>query len=571
MMVMLAHLPRDVLDEILAEVVKHHSSDDGSTRGLAAYASVCEYWRDFFESMTFRNLLLAHTDLGDFEIYLDPSTNRRRFVKHIALTVQLPGPAEALSSLELDPNSTALYDAKRISQKRMTYALRDLLLALSKWDIKEDGGGQGLTLELGAYSPVESTVRFLGGLAPVNGRETNRLYSKFLESGTYDARRDPDVELLEEFRAPPPGEESNWNWAMRRLVGDPSLRLDFGGLLPLEHHSREFATAAVVTKLLVRLRYFRNLSPMMMGRLLTVLPRVRDVHWERWCHASPRQDRAWSHEAALILQQSLPASVKNLTIFAESDTAFHQRRGITASGAKVSDLVDSVFDRSTDLEDLSISFLIDAVDFFGLFPSQLLPADSDDRWSSLTSLALTSTVLTSESDAVVNKLLQSAARAAWFMPSLRVMEVWDRRGRHAAIFRYQVTDRVTTLAWKGTWELGITPTTKKAWVTVVAKHGSGMSRLGVEIGRFPEEDLERCGFVYGHLELRERILHEVSIHQVEEVEKMEGRDIDDGNDTDSDTGSDIEDWTDDSDTGDETYASINIDPGHTVHINIASA
>src|SRR5690606_11013699 len=110
--------------------------------------------------------------------------------------------------------------------------------------------------------------------------------------------------------------------------------------------------------------------------------------------------------------------------------------------------------------------------------------------------------------------------AAARMPELQVMELWDRRGGEAAVFRYKAVDRRGVVSWRGTWAPVIHRETLKAWGDVVTSGGRTAHELEVEISGFPREDMKERGFVFKHLELKDRILHRVSVQQVEAQDKV---------------------------------------------------
>lgn len=66
------------------------------------------------------------------------------------------------------------------------------------------------------------------------------------------------------------------------------------------------------------------------------------------------------------------------------------------------------------------------------------------------------------------------------------------------------------------------PETLAAWRDVVSQRGGGTHSLQVEVGSFPHSETREKGFVFKHLELKDRILHDVSIRQVEEQDKVGG-------------------------------------------------
>lgn len=512
-------LPAEIRHAILGRLAEAHSND-GPTRGLAKYASVNREWQDFFEPKIFHHFILDPCDVPQFEAVVRPQ-GRKKLVKHVLLQVGLTHRDEIVHALQLYPTPGSLLNAEKKCDRRFSHALWYLLRVLSKWDARESAG---LTLELGTYSPFENTARELWDYErDDNGKGTTDCYARFLENasvGDYPLSEDPIVELMDVFSKPEGSDlgDGAWKWVLAKVIGRRALRLDLEAAGP--DGELALPQVPVVTDFLVRLRSFRNFDPEGLGKILQSFPAIRDVHVERWRHGDGRLDSRWDRRVGRMLARDLPASARNITLFDEFDTAFHQQPSKMADAQPVPHLARNVMAASRRLENVAVSFLIDARDFFEPFSSGPSRRKGRAEWKHLESLALTSSVLTSGSDGAVNELLQAAAAAVMKMPKLQTLELWDRRCGEAAVFRYKAVDRRATISWKGTWDLELTKDTLKAWDDVVMRRGNGKHELQVEAGGFPEEDMKERGFVFKHLELKDRILHHVSVHQVEAQDKV---------------------------------------------------
>lgn len=115
------------------------------------------------------------------------------------------------------------------------------------------------------------------------------------------------------------------------------------------------------------------------------------------------------------------------------------------------------------VESLSVSFIVDAVDFFSISPPS--------TWSNLTTLVVTSPLLAPAThDSETTKLLQAAASAAHHMPKLKTMEIWNGLEGLAALFRYEFAknDREpSVITWRATWPLVLQTEVIEAWKEVV--------------------------------------------------------------------------------------------------------
>jgi hypothetical protein len=117
---------------------------------------------------------------------------------------------------------------------------------------------------------------------------------------------------------------------------------------------------------------------------------------------------------------------------------------------------------SLHLKTLSASFMVDAGYFFAA-------RQRSWTWDLLTSLALTSSTLTNDTNPMdINNMLQSAAAAALKMPNLDTIEIWNGRRGLAMVFRYErARDRQpATITIRGTWEFELAPAVRQAWDAV---------------------------------------------------------------------------------------------------------
>lgn len=157
---------------------------------------------------------------------------------------------------------------------------------------------------------------------------------------------------------------------------------------------------------------------------------------------------------------------------------------------------------SLGAQSLSVSFMVDARDFFSILPS---------TWCNLTHIALTSPCLSPEtSPAIIMNLLQSAAFAAHRMPKLKAMELWNGLAGVAALFKYEVipSRRSSVLTWRATWSLTLEGAALNAWEKVVG------DRINVVYESLVPGEVKSPMDAVVSLKLSEMIIRPVSLRQV---------------------------------------------------------
>lgn len=177
-----------------------------------------------------------------------------------------------------------------------------------------------------------------------------------------------------------------------------------------------------------------------------------------------------------------------------------------------------------ELEHVSASFLVDAIQFFRVDPYS--------EWQKLKSLRLTSGLLTPDVDSAdVEDLLQAAAAAAIKMPRLETMEIWNGRKALAGLFRYHAsrTSRRAIITWRGTWRLNLSSAVTQAWEDAVAKlHGSEDLHLLWVQEEVDVDAIKSHGDAIHHLNLSEHVIRPVSLQQIlREQEALKGVPTDD--------------------------------------------
>ncbi|KAM0339387.1 hypothetical protein ACHAPU_010952 [Fusarium lateritium] len=162
--------------------------------------------------------------------------------------------------------------------------------------------------------------------------------------------------------------------------------------------------------------------------------------------------------------------------------------------------------RSRKLEQLSVSFMIDARHFFNSCKASF-------TWPRLKSLMLTTPVMTRGDPEKVLMLLGDAALVAQRMPRLEIMAIWHCSGKKAcvAIFRRNqrsVARTGATLTWRGSEHLDLSREVVEKWQKVI-----GDEPLLVRNERV-DGDIDSHGDAIHHLGLPEGIIDPRSLGQI---------------------------------------------------------
>ncbi|EWG46896.1 hypothetical protein FVEG_16031 [Fusarium verticillioides 7600] len=108
---------------------------------------------------------------------------------------------------------------------------------------------------------------------------------------------------------------------------------------------------------------------------------------------------------------------------------------------------------SLSLETLSLSFFVDALDFFG-------QCREDWLWADLRSLTLTSLFLTCNGDSVkIHGLLQTAAQ----MAKLERLIIWNGGANEACAFTYRKQQHIASVTWQAKGGTKLNPEVYSTW------------------------------------------------------------------------------------------------------------
>ncbi|KAK1638033.1 hypothetical protein BDP81DRAFT_448140 [Colletotrichum phormii] len=425
-----ASLPPELQLHILEHLANAHGSPTLPRRGIARFASVSKDWQEFFEETTFKCFVLRLRDLIPFRQHTQ-SPRRRGYVRHICLRLVEPDPEDE------DP-------AIPWNQSRSPFGPATLYLwdTLSSWGVQESR--EGLTLEISSH-----TLAGLSTYANCMPKDDVNHYSKHLETGNLAQYDD-----IEPFGHTGPLWFTHIGQSTSMLSGAVQSLFSYDVRLG----RIRLPSVQVVTKLLTRRANTRNLRPDSLDQIIKSLPRLKEIHVERWRLRSEYEERRWLKEH------------------------------------------------------LALRFIVDADEFLNNalgFPKL--------KWLSLTAEVFRGESRDSDIEIErrikIKTLLLLAALAACRMPKLELMEIWNGRNGQASLFRYKIATGVAEITWKSTYgDVIVDDDVVKAWEATARVHGR--SDLRSSVTRLEDGHYRYYGSLLPHLESKEHFIHEVSAAQM---------------------------------------------------------
>ncbi|KAG7106846.1 hypothetical protein HYQ44_013824 [Verticillium longisporum] len=179
-------------------------------------------------------------------------------------------------------------------------------------------------------------------------------------------------------------------------------------------------------------------------------------------------------EHSLMFQQSLPATVKTLTVFEDFNEKIAETLARSERLAwyrcvaryRIADPgLGAIFaSKSLKLERLSVSFLVDAEDFFDSCIKE------QGTWRQLETLALTVRLFQEgKPHQEINDLLLKASEIAVRMPKLRTMVLWNGTRGNACAFMFQAMEGCAIITWRSTWDLEISRRVEEGWEPLASR------------------------------------------------------------------------------------------------------
>ncbi|KAI3535884.1 hypothetical protein CABS01_00789 [Colletotrichum abscissum] len=461
------------------------------TSGWGACASVCKEWQAILEKESFRQLKLQASCLDDIEAMI--SVKQAKLVRHIWLNIELK-PYTCRSCQTTESSSWACEDGRMARR-----AITKLFSILSQWPVVE---GAELTLELSFQSPSDKEHCFknlyFGGV----GEDEDLKFDR-------PGHRLPHLDSKHSFH------DSQHGWMNGRQVDAPNGNSFSRIFQPLHLTFKEgLPQVKAITRFVLRRQCRRWIEPRVLGFLFDKLPRLQSLIYEPWQSLDKMaQDLIWDSEYLRLIESHLPKALKKISVFEETNeeyiTSFRPISPITAPDIIriTSPTVSAAFaKRSLSLEQLSVTFLIEASDFFQ-------SRQKDWVWSHMRFLTLTSRILTQTENLRIENLLRNAATTALSIPHLHTMVLWNGRKGEAFKFFYHAKSSYTCIGWQGTWDWKLTPSVIRNWQRVADQN----TRHDLKV--IPEPLITTSIDSHAHaielLDLPSEVVHPVSLLQMQ--------------------------------------------------------
>ncbi|GAB0138564.1 hypothetical protein EsDP_00006794 [Epichloe bromicola] len=442
---------------------------------LARFATVSREWQRIIESRNFARIRLTPSRIAE----LDVMTRRNRGrVRYLWLC------------LELERYGCSPPEEKTIVMK----AFQDLFSVLRVW---EPNGFLSLDVSVYSTSDAEHCFKYMTAEPDPPNKSSHDQRQEALSISMEALRR--AFEHVSKFeKVEDEGEEYEW-WRQLPLV-------------------------TAVTRLLIRPQARRRWQPRALVKILALLPRLRELHYEPWREGEDSDQESIDNDFLHLLNSPAIKALRKLVIFENFGPhyayASHYAHSLQFPPALQDHaslirppnpaLSEALAMVSRNFESISGAFMVDAGHFFSLDGYQF-----GKRWPNLKTLVLTSQLLAPDkSQASIMNMLHEAASAAMHMPQLETMTIWNGRKKLAALFKYERTrgHQLSTVTWRGTWHLNLSPSVIKAWEAVAARH-SGYG-LDVVHESLDGDDVMSHGDAIAILKLPEPVIRPVSLQQI---------------------------------------------------------
>ncbi|KPM34798.1 hypothetical protein AK830_g11773 [Neonectria ditissima] len=387
----------------------------------------------------------------------------------------------------------------RPNNRIFTSSLRRLLKVLSLWEPNHQGK---LSLEVSAYSPSDKQHCFPFGL------DFEELTQYRLEE---DLRRSPS---LVEFRHQMLSDDiTKWTRIPLHQIHPSIGHIQRLQGTPLElHKCPTLPKAPIVESFCIRHHFYRGTALHTLARLFREsLTDVAFFRFERWMAIKFKQEADFFDDLQKYLVPAFPQSLKRFYFnqWAKWGRGCHS---IIQGGDIRTSITKAMVASCSHLTEICPPWQVITHQFLNeLCIAKTRPAEEPK----LELLCLESKVLVPSRN--FTPMLLLASKAAWSMPRLRVLELWNAGSEFGFIFRCNLDPNRVTITWRSS--RGGDPLAAevvKAWNTVVSERAL---HLEVKTESFKEatkkDNLLDGKSIYHHLELSRLAIDPVTLARFE--------------------------------------------------------
>ncbi|KAF5658539.1 hypothetical protein FCIRC_12871 [Fusarium circinatum] len=444
-----AFLPQEIRRMILEEISRQNRWSRAST--------VCKEWHTIVASKNLNRLELNRASTQGLEKVI----MQRHLIRQIYLNMELPD-----YYCTQCRNYSHLFDPSMLTKE----ALQSLTKALAAWEPTHH-----VTLELNAYSPGDPNHCFKNHLYGFEHENHENLLEK------QEAWDDPDHGWFEGKQKEPPKTSAIQQLFITAIA---------------EVGSASSPKVPAVKGVVIRRQMRRKIDRSALSKLLKQFPNLESITYEPWrvlLHRPNENDLSCGKQDQMLLVglPTWPQHVRSVTIFEDFNEqmmeairsnpvpTFGNESFQVETRRRTNYRMGEAFAvRSRSLEHLSVSFMVDARDFF---TSCKMLSD----WPRLRSLILTTPLMTKGSRQSISDLLVNAGQVAQKMQHLKSLAIWHCSQDKASAVIFHKNEKggrkvqgSATLTWRGTCGFDFSKEVVETWQKVVCTCNSHPGYVG---------------------------------------------------------------------------------------------
>ncbi|KAK8859998.1 hypothetical protein PGQ11_010732 [Apiospora arundinis] len=437
-------------------------------------ATVSKEWQEYFESITFKSLKVDEGRIEALDRIVSSSPRRVGVLRHLHLQIQLL-PYDCLESGWRESLCEA--NANNII---FSNAVTALFKTMKSWP--PAGEGEQTTLELSAFSPSDAQHCF----KKLGCHKNNTLFQ-------FRPKPKSDFQYYDLIHYWVPSSRLRQQCLYDIIPPNLARRVEGSGL-HMHGCVVKFPEVPKFTAFTIRRQCYRKFGAARgLNMMLEALPNLTEFTYEPWMGATSDEcHEQKGMEDVLMECVSSKEKIKTVRIFksfAPLMSHCYDRETNTMPLMPFS-LGPFYAEKSGHLDELSLSYITDAEDFFGGIPLTAVGKAfyAWMRWNNLKSLTLTAGEL--REDRRYGNILKLAAKGMKAMPKLEFMAIWNSGKGHGAVIRYVRTplnEEPPKLSIQSTWNLRLNSEALTLWEEAAESHGS---RYPLEVA-YRDLDAER--------------------------------------------------------------------------------